>query len=158
MQLRRKIHDTNGNRHRNRGPLSTFSLTYNQGTYIGASVLLYLKTKDASYLAQAKKTADWTQDNLCTGTNQILRSENQGDGGAFKGIFVRDMKLLVRDCGCEKYVPWMQANANTAWRNRGPSDNIMGYNWSVPTGSGIQSQSASSAVSLLLCFSDDPKQ
>jgi predicted alpha-1,6-mannanase (GH76 family) len=145
------------NRNRNRSPLSTFSLTYNQGTYIGASVLLYLKTKNVTYLAEAKNTADWTRSNLCTGPNQILRNENQGDGGAFKGIFVRYMKLLVRDCGCTEYVPWMQANADTAWRNRRPSDNIMGYDWSVPTGSRIQSQSAASAVSLVLCFSDEPK-
>jgi predicted alpha-1,6-mannanase (GH76 family) len=125
------------------------------GADVGA---LIVSQGEGGERAAVPVAADWTQDNLCTGTNQILRSENQGDGGAFKGIFVRYMKLLVRDCGCEKYVPWMQANANTAWRNRGPSDNIMGYNWSVPTGSGIQSQSASSAVSLLLCFSDDPKQ
>ena len=145
------------NRNRNRSPLSTFSLTYNQGTYIGASVLLYLKTRNPIYLAEAKKAADWTKANLCTGTNQILKSENQGDGGAFKGIFVRYMKLLVRDCGCKEYLPWMQANAETAWRNRRASDNIMGYDWSVPADRGIQSQSASSAVSLVLCFSDDAK-
>jgi predicted alpha-1,6-mannanase (GH76 family) len=135
--------------------LATFSLTYNQGTYIGASVLLYLKTQDAVYLAEAKKTADWTRSNLCTGPDRILKSEKQGDGGAFKGIFVRYMKLLVRDCGCKEYLPWMQANADTAWRHRRASDNIMGYDWSVPTGSRIQSQSAASAVSLVLCFSEE---
>ncbi len=140
---------------RNRGPLATFSLTYNQGTFIGASVLLYLKTRDAAYLAEARKAADWTRANLCTGPNQILRSENQGDGGAFKGIFVRYAKLLIRDAGCKEYLPWMRTNADTAWRNRRLSDNIMGYDWSAPTGSGIQSQSASSAVSLVVCFADE---
>lgn len=145
-------------RNRNRSPLATFSLTYNQGTYIGASVLLYQKTKDAAYLDQAKKTADWTRNNLCTGTDQILRSENQGDGGAFKGIFVRYMKLLIDDGGCKEYLPWMQANADTAWRNRRTSDNIMGYDWSAPTGSGIQSQSAGSAVSLAVCFPEQAKK
>jgi predicted alpha-1,6-mannanase (GH76 family) len=148
---------TGFNPRRNNSPLGTFSLTYNQGTYIGASVLLYLKTKDTSYLTEAIKTADWTRSNLCTGENQILRSENQGDAGAFKGIFVRYMKLLVRDCGCGEYVPWMQTNADTAWRNRRPTDNIMGYDWSSPAGSGIQSQTAASAVAALLCFPADSK-
>ncbi len=141
-----------GFRRRNRGPLSTFSLTYNQGTYIGASVLLYLRTKDPTYLSEAKKAADWTRNNLCTETNQILRSEGQGNGGAFKGIFVRYMKLLVREGGAKEYLPWMRANADTAWRNRRPADQIMGYDWSAPTGKGIQSQSASSAVALVVCF------
>jgi predicted alpha-1,6-mannanase (GH76 family) len=144
-------------RNRTFNPVATFSLTYNQGTYIGASVLLYLNTRDETYLAEAKKAADWTRANLCTGTNQILRSEHQGDGGAFKGIFVRYVKLLIRDCGCKEYLPWMRANADTAWRNRRPEDNIMGYDWSVATGSRIQSQSASSAASVVLCFADDAK-
>jgi predicted alpha-1,6-mannanase (GH76 family) len=145
------------NRNRNQSPLNTFSLTYNQGTYIGASVLLYQKTGDVAYLNEAKKTADWTRDNLCTGTNQILHSENQGDGGAFKGIFVRYMKLLIDDGGCKEYLPWMETNADTAWQNRRLSDNIMNYDWSVPTGKNIQSQSAGSAVSLVVCFSVAPK-
>jgi len=143
-------------RNRNRGPLSTFSLTYNQGTYIGASVVLYRATRDEAYLTEARNTANWTRSNLCVGAEQILKSENQGDGGAFKGIFVRYMKLFVRDGGGAEFLPWMQANADTAWRNRRPADNLMGYDWSVPAGPGIQSQSASSAVSLVLDFAREP--
>lgn len=140
------------------GSIAKFSLTYNQGTYIGASVLLHRMTGESMYLAEAKKTADWTRAHLCTGPDRILQNENQGDGGAFKGIFVRYMKLLVRDGGATEFVPWMQANAETAWRHRRAADNIMGYDWSVPAGRGIQSQSASSAVSLLLCFADERQQ
>jgi len=148
---------TNAVRNRNRSPLATFSLTYNQGTYIGASVLLFLKTHDSAYLAEARKAADWTRANLCTGTNQILKGEGQGDGGAFKGIFVRYIKLLIRDAGCKDYLPWMRANAAAAWSNRRPADNIMGYDWSVPAPAGIQSQSASSAVSVVVCFTEEGK-
>lgn len=137
------------------GRVASFSLTYNQGTYIGANVLLHLKTGGKAYLEEAKKTADWTKANLCVGDNRILKSENQGDGGAFKGIFVRYMKMLVREGGCREYLPWMQTNANTAWANRRKSDNIMGYDWSVPTGSKIQSQSAASAVTLVITFCDE---
>lgn len=143
-------------RRRNRSPLSTFSLTYNQGTYIGASVLLYLKTGDAAFLDQAKMAADWTRENLCTGEKRILKSEGQGDGGAFKGIFVRYMKLLTREGGCPEFLPWMRTNADTAWSNRRPSDNIMGADWSAPAPNGIQSQTAGSAVSVVICFADEP--
>ncbi len=135
--------------------IGRFSLTYNQGTFIGAAALLYQQTKDKTYLDDAIKTAEWTKENLCVTDRHILRNENQGNGGAFKGIFVRYMKLLVYDCGRTEFLPWMQANADAAWGNRRRADNIMGNDWSSPAGSNIQSQTASSAVSAVVCFADD---
>jgi hypothetical protein len=49
----------------------------------------------------------------------------------------------------------MKTNAYTAWRNRLPADNIMGNDWTVPAGARIQSQSATSAVAVVLCFADE---
>jgi predicted alpha-1,6-mannanase (GH76 family) len=132
-----------------------FSLTYNQGTYIGAAALLYLQTNDKVYLDDAIKTAEWTKANLCVTDQQILRSEGQGDGGAFKGIFARYMKLLVNECGRTEFLPWMKANADAAWSNRRPADNIMGHDWTVPAGTKIESQTATSAVAVVLCFADE---
>jgi len=132
-----------------------FSLTYNQGTYIGAAVLLYQQTGDKTYLEDALKTADWTKANLCVGDERILPSEGQGDAGAFKGIFARYMKRLVNDCDRAEYLPWMKANADAAWRNRRPADNIMGHDWTVPAGTKIESQTATSAVAMVLCFADE---
>ena len=138
--------------------VSRFSLTYNQGTFIGAAVLLYRQTKDKVYLADAIKTAEWTKANLCVTDQRILKDEGQGDGGAFKGILIRYMKLLINDCGRTEFLPWMKANAHTAWRNRRLADNIMGNDWSVPTGTSIQSQTAGSAVTAVLDFADDKKR
>ena len=139
--------------------IGKFSLTYNQGTYIGAAVLLYQQTKDKTYLDDAIKTAEWTKANLCVTDQHILKSEGQGDGGAFKGIFVRYMKLLINECGRTEFLPWMKANADAAWRNRRPADNIMGNDWTVPAGTKIQSQTAASAVAVVLCFADEePKR
>ncbi len=135
--------------------VNRFSLTYNQGTYIGAAVLLYRQTKDRTYLDDAIKTADWTRGNLCVADQQILKDEGQGDGGAFKGIFIRYMKLLIRDGGRTEFLPWMKANADAAWRHRRPTDNIMGSDWTIPAGADIQSQTAASAVAAVLCFADD---
>ena len=139
--------------------IGRFSLTYNQGTFIGAAVLLYQQTKDKTYLDDAIKTAEWTKANLCVTDQHILRSEGQGNGGAFKGIFVRYMKLLINECGRTEFLPWMKANADAAWSNRRPADNIMGNDWTVPTGAKIQSQTATSAVAVVLCFADEePKR
>jgi predicted alpha-1,6-mannanase (GH76 family) len=106
-------------------------------------------------LDDAIKTAQWTKENLCVTDEYILKSEGQGDGGAFKGIFVRYMKLLVVDGGRTEFLPWMKANANSAWRNRRPADNLMGDNWTVPAGTKIQSHTAASAVAVVLCFADE---
>ncbi len=132
-----------------------FSLTYNQGTYIGAAVLLRRQTGDETYLDDAIKAAEWTKANLCVTDQHILKNEGQGDGGAFKGIFVRYMKLLINECGRAEFLPWMRANADAAWRNRRPADNIMGNDWTVPAGTEIQSQTAASAVAVVLCFADE---
>ena len=151
-----KVFDSIGySRRRQTTRVSRFSLTYNQGTYIGAGVLLYQQTKDKTYLDDAIKTAQWTKANLCVTDQHILRSEGQGDGGAFKGIFVRYMKLLINECGRTEFLPWMKANAESAWRNRRPEDNIMGNDWTIPTGANIQSQTATSAVAVVLCFADE---
>ncbi len=135
--------------------IGRFSLTYNQGTYIGAAALLYQQTKDKTYLNDAIKTAEWTKANLCVTDRHILKNEGPSDGGAFKGIFVRYMKLLITECGCIEFLPWMKANADTAWRNRRPADNIMGNDWTVSAGTRIQSQTATSAVAVVLCFADE---
>jgi predicted alpha-1,6-mannanase (GH76 family) len=132
------------------------SLTYNQGTYIGAAVLLYQQTKDQTYLDDAIKTAEWTKDNLCVTDQRILRNEGQGDAGAFKGIFVRYMKLLINEGGRTEFLPWMKANADAAWRNRRPADNIMGGDWTKVPQTNVQSQTATSAVAVVINFADEP--
>ncbi len=137
--------------------IGRFSLTYNQGTFIGAAALLYQQTKDKTYLDDAIKTAEWTMTNLCVTDRHILRDEGQGNGGAFKGIFVRYMKLLVHDCGRTEFLPWMQANADAAWGNRRRADNIMGNDWTVPAGSKIQSQTDASAVAVVVCFAEEAR-
>jgi predicted alpha-1,6-mannanase (GH76 family) len=134
--------------------LAKFSLTYNQGTFLGAAILLYQETKDESYLKDAIKTANWTKINLCTTDRRILKDEGQGDGGAFKGIFIRYMKLLVRDGHREEFLPWMKANADEAWKNR-RSDNLMGSDWTAPAPKKINSQTAASAAAALLNFCDE---
>jgi predicted alpha-1,6-mannanase (GH76 family) len=118
-------------------------------------VLLYRQTKDKKYLDDAIHAAEWTKANLCVTDRHILKSEGRGDGGAFKGIFVRYMKLLIHECGRDEFLPWMKANAQSAWRNRRAADNLMGDDWTVPAGSEIQSQTAASAVAAVLCFADE---
>jgi predicted alpha-1,6-mannanase (GH76 family) len=151
-----KVFDSIRHSRRSGAPqIGRFSLTYNQGTFIGAAALLYLQTKDKTYLDDAIKTAEWTKANMGVGDRHILHDEGQGNGGAFKGILVRYMKLLVFDCGRTEFLPWMQANADAAWTNRRKADNVMGNDWTAPAPSKIQSQTMTSAVAVVVCFADD---
>jgi predicted alpha-1,6-mannanase (GH76 family) len=151
-----KVYDNiNYNKVQQTTRIGKFSLTYNQGTFLGAAALLYQQTNDKTYLDDAIKTAQWTKDNLCVSDERILKSEGQNDGGAFKGIFIRYMKLLIAECGRTEFLPWMKANAAAAWRNRRPADDLMGSDWTVPAGPNIQSQTAASAVAAVICFADE---
>jgi predicted alpha-1,6-mannanase (GH76 family) len=132
-----KVYDnikTNGSR-------SSYSSTYNQGTWIGSAVLL-------NHLADAKKAADWTKANMCNAAG-IFTESGQGDVGGFKLIGARYIMLLSKQPGGEAYAQWMEANAAKVWSNR-RADGIMGYNWNAPAPTnGIEAQCAAGGVSLM---------
>ncbi len=92
--------------------------TYNQGTYIGAAVELYKIFNERSYLNDAKLAADYTMSSLVN--NAVLKSEGTGDGGLFKGIFVRYFTQLViqdrlNESDKRRYLQFIKFNAETLW-------------------------------------------
>ncbi|MCR8557608.1 glycoside hydrolase family 76 protein [Mucilaginibacter sp. BJC16-A38] len=123
--------------------------TYNQGTAIGAGVMLYDVTKDASYLADAELAADYTQNSMCT--NGILPAEGDfNEQGVLKAIFAQYIMMLINDGGQKQYLSWIQQNANTAWTNRDKARNLTYRNYAVPCPTGIiQSYEASSGVTFM---------
>lgn len=78
------------------GELERAIYTYNQGLFIGASVEMFKLTADKQYLAHAIKTARGSVNSSVLSPNGILRPEGQGDGGLFKGIFVRYFVELIK--------------------------------------------------------------
>ena len=123
------------------GSRSSYSSTYNQGTWIGSAVLL-------NHLSDAQKAADWTKANMCNAAG-VFRESGQGDVGGFKLIGARYITLLARQPGQAAYAQWMEANAQKVWSNR-RADGVMGYDWNNPApASGIQAQCAAGGVSLL---------
>ncbi|MDP9076925.1 MAG: glycoside hydrolase family 76 protein [Bacteroidota bacterium] len=123
--------------------------TYNQGTAIGAGVMLYDVTKDASYLADAKLAADYTQNSMCV--NGILPAEGDfNEQGVLKAIFAQYIMMLIDDGGQKQYLSWIQQNANTSWTNRDKARNLTYRNYAVPCPTGIiQSYEASSGVTFM---------
>ena len=112
--------------------------TYNQGTYIGAAVLHKI-TNEKSYLIDASLAADYTLSSLVE--NSVLKSEGTGDGGLFKGIFIRYFTQLIIQGRLDKpvrdrYLQFINFNAETLWINGTNTQGILfGPNWRMKPGS-----------------------
>ena len=100
---------------------TSWVFTYNQGTFLGAALELYKITGDKSYLNDAVKAADYTLNTLVNSNDQLLKDEGSGDGGLFKGIFIRYFSELIKlpdlDSGTKKrYLTFLKHNAEILWR------------------------------------------
>jgi len=92
--------------------------TYNQGTFIGSAVELYKIFGEKAYLNDAVLASDYTTSTLVT--NSVLKSEGTGDGGLFKGIFIRYFTELIRqdrldNSDRKRFVQFIQYNAEILW-------------------------------------------
>lgn len=113
--------------------------TYNQGTFIGSAVEIYKILGEKSYLNDAALAADYTVSTLVD--NSILKSEGTGDGGLFKGIFIRYFTDLIQQDRLDtfykrKYIQFMKYNAETLWTDGTTKPSIFfGPNWRTKPGS-----------------------
>lgn len=113
--------------------------TYNQGTFIGSAVELYKIMGERAYLNDAALAADYTASSLVS--NSILKSEGTGDGGLFKGIFIRYFTDLIQqdrlDATAKKrYIQFLEHNAETLWTQGTNKPAVFfGPNWSTKPGS-----------------------
>lgn len=113
--------------------------TYNQGTFIGSAVELYKILGEKSYLNDAVLAADYTTSTLVD--QSVLKSEGTGDGGLFKGIFIRYFADLIQqdrlDATAKKrYIQFMKYNAETLWlQGTNKSSVLFGPYWRVKPGS-----------------------
>ena len=92
--------------------------TYNQGTFVGSAVELHKIFGEKSYLNDAVLAADYTISALVT--NSILKSEGTGDGGLFKGVFIRYFADLIQQerldaSDRKRYIQFLKFNAETLW-------------------------------------------
>jgi len=94
--------------------------TYNQGTHLGAALELYKITGDKIYINDAIKAADYTITTLINANDNLLKSEGKGDGGLFKGIFIRYFTQLILSDGISndvrnRYIAFLKRNGEALW-------------------------------------------
>lgn len=103
------------------GTITTWIMTYNQGTFLGAALELYKITGEKTYINDAIKAADHTLSVLINTGDDLLKSEGTGDGGLFKGIFIRYFTQLILSDGIsdnarKRYIAALKRNGETLWR------------------------------------------
>lgn len=119
--------------------------TYNQGTAIGAAVMLYDVTNDNTYITDAKQYADYTENSMCT--NGILPAEGDfNEQGVMKAIFAQYIMMLIKDGGQSQYLPWIVKNINTGWNNRDKSRNLTWRNYALPAVTGVEQSYEASSI------------
>ncbi|HEY0455262.1 MAG TPA: glycoside hydrolase family 76 protein, partial [Verrucomicrobiae bacterium] len=125
------------------GRVARFALTYNQGTFVGAANFL-------GYTNEARLAAAFTMNQLCR-NGYLPPSGEKGDGGGFNGIAVRWIVRFMKDRGEQAtFEPWLQKNAEVAWKARRVSNNLSWCRWPEPTPGDIRySWGCSSAVVIL---------
>lgn len=130
--------------------ISNWSSTYNQGTYLGASTMLYKYTKESSYLSEAQKIAAYIRDRMYNG--KVMNNEDNGnDLPGFKGIFARYARMYTVELDKQDLTEWLRLNCRVAYNNRN-SQNLIQTKWATRTGE-TKPKSAfgcSTAVSLLI--------
>lgn len=93
--------------------------TYNQGTCLGAAVMLYDYYKDPMYKADADAIIKWSVKELADSHGIIKVCQTvRGDLCGFKGILMRYIRRYAEDMGHPEYYDWLAKNAYHAWNNR----------------------------------------
>jgi predicted alpha-1,6-mannanase (GH76 family) len=125
------------------GEVDSRTLTYNEGTFIGAANLL-------GYTNDARLAADYTMNSICR-DGLLPRYGETGDGGGFNGICARWIAKFMNQRGLQaRYLDWLQQNAAAAWGARRTSDNLAWSRWRSPTPAGpLHSWACSSAVVIM---------
>lgn len=114
---------------RRTGDRNDWASTYNQGTMMGAAVLLYNRYRDPQFKRDAEKMMEYVQNNMCDRRSEVINKANVDRLlGGFKGILMRYVRRLIVDCGDTQYIPWMKNNAFRAYNNRN-SQGFISSSW-----------------------------
>jgi len=123
---------------------------YNQGTFIGASCLLYKVTGEQSYLDNAILAANYTM-NVMSAPLYILPFRDGEEQGIYTAIFAQYMDMLVHDCEQQQYAKWLDRTIGYGWSHRNDKD-LAGKDYTKAAGSTVSCYDASGIPALMLLF------
>lgn len=127
--------------------------SYNQGVVIGGLVELAKTSLDVSYILEAQAIADAAIASL-TDANGILHDPCEpncgGDGSQFKGVLMRNVRVLHDIVPSTQYRRFLEANADAIWGNDRSSNNELSVVWSGPFVTPANASTQSSALDALV--------
>ena len=98
---------------------NSWASTYNQGTMLGAALMLYSHTKKNIYKQDAESIHAYTYKNLCNSKHFVHVCQTiSGDLCGFKGIYMRYARRYAQELNHEDVLQWMELNAWHAYQNR----------------------------------------
>jgi predicted alpha-1,6-mannanase (GH76 family) len=131
--------------------------TYNQGTWLGGALELYTITKDTRCLQDAIRNANYViNDRQKFSPNGILKGEGSGDGGLFKGIFIRYLVQLIKNSNVDvhtrlAYKAYLVNNGESLLNKATyRPDYVFNSNWSTLPASPIMDCSIQLSACMLL--------
>ena len=123
--------------------------SYNQGVILGGLVELAKADHDPALLAEAESIAKAAIANLSVMDVLTESTISGGDAPQFKGIFVRNLAILYQAKPDPGYKAFIEANANSIWKqDQGPGHQF-GARWQGPFDS-FDASRQSSALDVLV--------
>ncbi|KAH8602124.1 glycoside hydrolase family 76 protein [Bisporella sp. PMI_857] len=127
--------------------------SYNQGVILGALVELNNAAANSTYLELANDIATAAISKL--GEDGVLHDPCEpdcgADGGQFKGIFMRNLRILQQAVPNSLYLDFIESNAKSIWnKNRNESTNELSLDWAgpyiAPSNASVQSSAMDALV------------
>jgi predicted alpha-1,6-mannanase (GH76 family) len=99
---------------------------------------LFKITGETLYLRDAVRASSYTLSSLSDLTESVLKDEGTGDGGLFKGIFVRYFTLLIQEPQVDasdktRFVAYLKHNAEVLKEKGLQAQYLIGSNWARNT-------------------------
>ena len=104
------------------GKYNTWCSTYNQGTCLGAAIMLYNHYGEQMFKDDADAIIKWSEKNMANSKGIIHVCQTvSGDLTNFKGIMLRYLRMYAESFNDPSHYAWIAKNAYHAWNNRNSS-------------------------------------
>ena len=104
------------------GNYNYWASTYNQGTNLGAAIMLYNHYGEKMFKDDADAIIRWSEANMANSRGLIHVCQTvRGDLTNFKGIMLRYLRMYAESFNEPSHYAWIAKNALHAWNNRNSS-------------------------------------
>ncbi len=101
------------------GNYNKWCSTYNQGTNLGAAIMLYNHYGEQMFKDDADAIIKWSESHMANSQGIINACQTvSGDLCGFKGIMLRYLRMYAESFNVPSHYAWIAKNAYHAWNNR----------------------------------------